>query len=461
MENTGFGSSSLQNNTTGNYNLALGAFALRYRNGNNNVAIGYESAGGSVTTIPGLVSNNVLVGGYSGHKNSGTGNVFIGYEAGRNEVATNNTLIIHNSASTPPLLFGRFDLRNFSIRAFTEVADSSVLMQAAGNIPVLQNNPPLSGSGRRTMWYVDKAAFRTGYVSGQAWNKDSIGNYSLAAGRNTRAAGTYSVASGNGSRATGETSLAAGDASVASNSGAIALGKETVASGENAFAAGNITQAGGENAFAINSLTNALGRNALAAGSFNNATGSNATVFGHNAVANAFSGFVTGTFNNNAVAANALNLNQNNRIFQIGNGINNATRNNALTVLQNGNGGVNTEAPQVFWDINGDIAYRQQTINIVSGLYNNVAPGQFSFLKVEGAAGPFQLSGFAGGQDGKILTVINLSPHNMTIINDNASNPANRILTQSGANIITTGSGSVTMQYSVADSRWIVIAYRL
>jgi hypothetical protein len=45
------------------------------------------------------------------------------------------------------------------------VVDSSVVFSAAGDIPVTQGKPPVSGDGRRMLWYVDKAAFRARYAS--------------------------------------------------------------------------------------------------------------------------------------------------------------------------------------------------------------------------------------------------------------------------------------------------------
>ena len=40
------------------------------------------------------------------------------------------------------------------------VADSSVVFTAIGDIPATPGNVPVSGAGRRMMWYPDKAAFR-------------------------------------------------------------------------------------------------------------------------------------------------------------------------------------------------------------------------------------------------------------------------------------------------------------
>jgi len=134
----------------------------------------------------------------------------------------------------------------------------------------------------------------------------------------------------------------------------------------------------------------------------------------------------------------------------------------ALMVKNNGAIGFNTAAPVAVADINGDLATRQNTVNVLNGINDNVAPGNYSFIKVFGPTAAFSLSGFTGGVDGKILTVLNLTGQNMTIINQggSASAAANRVNTLTGADIITTGNGSVTMQYSSADSRWMVIAVR-
>jgi hypothetical protein len=50
----------------------------------------------------------------------------------------------------------------------------------------------------------------------------------------------------------------------------------------------------------------------------------------------------------------------------------------------------------------------------------------------------------------------------MTIYNQNAGSSAeNRIITGTGANIVTTGSGAVSLIYLVDDSRWFVLSNQL
>ncbi|MCF8450877.1 MAG: hypothetical protein K9G49_13475, partial [Taibaiella sp.] len=116
------------------------------------------------------------------------------------------------------------------------VADSSVVFAANGETPTTAGNPAISGAGRRMMWYADKAAFRAGYVDGVQWDKDSVGDYSVAMGRKTKAKGTSAVALGENTEATGDYSFAAGQNSRASGQNAIALGSNANASGPNSLA---------------------------------------------------------------------------------------------------------------------------------------------------------------------------------------------------------------------------------
>ncbi|MBK8141183.1 MAG: hypothetical protein IPK57_09255 [Chitinophagaceae bacterium] len=92
-----------------------------------------------------------------------------------------------------------------------------MLFNGGAVIPGAPGNPPVSGAGVRMMWYPDKAAFRAGAVNGLQWNKDSIGNYSFAAGNNTRADGVGYVGMGNNTKALGDYSVAAGNNTLASN----------------------------------------------------------------------------------------------------------------------------------------------------------------------------------------------------------------------------------------------------
>ena len=90
---------------------------------------------------------------------------------------------------------GKVGINTTTPQAMLHVKDSSVLFSAS-TVPVIPGNPPLTGIGIRMMWYSDKAAFRSGYVDGVNWDKDSTGGYSFATGYDTKAKGEVSAASG-------------------------------------------------------------------------------------------------------------------------------------------------------------------------------------------------------------------------------------------------------------------------
>ena len=112
-----------------------------------------------------------------------------------------------------------------------QVVDSSVVFNASGDIPSVQHTPPISGSGRRMMWYPDKAAFRAGYAYSTYWDQSNIGNYSFATGSGTNASGDFSAATGNYTTSKGTYSFASGYESSANGVAAVAMGNDAVATG--------------------------------------------------------------------------------------------------------------------------------------------------------------------------------------------------------------------------------------
>ena len=131
------------------------------------------------------------------------------------------------------------------------------------------------------------------------------------------------------------------------------------------------------------------------------------------------------------------------------------------STLSGGHLGVNTEAPNTMLDVNGDFALRDTTITLVNGVNSNVSVGGYSFIRIVGPSAAFSVTGLSGGVDGKIVILYNTTTQNMTITNDATSTVGNRIYTMSGANIVTTGTGTITMIYSLTDTHWITIATTL
>ncbi len=165
------------------------------------------------------------------------------------------------------------------------VLDSNVLFSATGLAPITPGNTPISGAGRRLMWYADRGAFRVGYVSSNKWDQNNIGFYSIAAGYDTKSSGTYSIAMGNGSTALGESAVAMGGNNTASVDFSTALGAGTTASGLYSTAMGNSSLASGTNAIAMGQLTHATNNSATAMGNNTTASGTVATAMGFNSLA--------------------------------------------------------------------------------------------------------------------------------------------------------------------------------
>lgn len=230
-------------------------------------------------------------------------------------------------------------------KARLHVIDSSVLFSANSTLPATPGNPPAIGAGRRMMWYADKAAFRTGYVSGINWDKNNIGNYSFAAGNDVMASGLQSVAFGYNSQALTAESFAIGNNAVSSGLGARAMGLNVNANGDQSTAIGFNLTASGIYAVAIGANNTVNGFSGIATGSFNSASGDYSSAHGRFNKSKSYAGTVIGTYNDSTNASSSTVINNNNRLFQIGNGTADNDRSNAFTVLQNGYAGLNTATP--------------------------------------------------------------------------------------------------------------------
>ena len=108
------------------------------------------------------------------------------------------------------------------------------------------------------------------------------------------------------------------------------------------------------------------------------------------------------------------------------------------------------------------LAVGTTTINLSNGNNNNISVGNASFIRITGPTNVFNISGIAGGSDGRTITLYNTTGNNMSILNASTNSTAtNRILTMSGGTIITAGQGTITLVYSETDDRWIVTAANL
>jgi hypothetical protein len=269
-------------------------------------------------------------------------------------------------------------------------------------------NPPVSGSGTRMMWYPHKAAFRVGDVEGAHWDAANIGYASVAMGINTTASNDFSTAMGYGTTASGgsstaigyntiasggasfamgdnttamgdistamgyktiasaNSSIAMGSSTTASGEASVAMGIQTIASKQVATAMGNSTTASGETSTAMGFTTIASGDASTTMGSYTNASGNASTAMGYQTIASGDAstamGLSTAATANISTAIGAFNVGGGDAttwiatdpLFEVGNGVSNTSRHNAVTVLKNGNVGIGTTTPTGVLNISGN-----------------------------------------------------------------------------------------------------------
>jgi len=121
-DNLMIGNNAGYNNNTGSLNMFIGEQS-GYNNkaGLNNTFIGHQSgysnSNGFANIFMGFKSGysntsgtqNTYFGFQSGYFNNGSGNIFIGYQAGAQATTLSNKLIISNSQTATPLIYGAFD----------------------------------------------------------------------------------------------------------------------------------------------------------------------------------------------------------------------------------------------------------------------------------------------------------------------------------------------------------------
>jgi hypothetical protein len=211
----------------------------------------------------------------------------------------------------------------FALLIVCQVADAqSVLLEPTAGNGIFSKNPtiviseppagsvtlPASGAGTRLMWIPAKSAFRVGTASGTDWDIDNIGLWSFAAGRDTKATGNFAAAIGFATDATGNSS--------------IATGFGTSATGF---------------------ISTAMGANAQATGYYSVAMGEKVTAQAMNSVA-------MGRYN--VIAGNRFEWINTNPLLVVGNGSDDSTPNNALTLLKNANLGINVANPLTRFHVN-------------------------------------------------------------------------------------------------------------
>lgn len=106
-------------------------------------------------------------------------------------------------------------------------------------------------------------------------------------------------------------------------------------------------------------------------------------------------------------------------------------------------------------------------LTLSNGANNNIGIPSKSFVRITGPTGAFNITGITkpalasatNNPDGTLLILYNSTSQAMTITNDSASSTAaNRIYTNTGSDVATTGRGTAIFIYSVTDARWVLVA---
>jgi len=241
------------------------------------------------------------------------------------------------------------------------------------------------GDGGRFMYIPTKYACRIGaighvqewsgtfYGDTTAWNYDSIGMFSLAAGMqnqatqvgsialgglnnsrgyystalgfNNLAKGTSSLCSGTLNQSRGEVSAAIGLQNIAKGSYSLAFGEQNEATYPHSVAIGHYNQSFGATSIAMGYYNHCYKHNSVSIGFWNYNYALGGHIYGTNLINNSYVSMVLGV--NNAPIANADSSNwvPTDPLLMIGNGQYDHLRNNALVMLKNGRTGFGTDSP--------------------------------------------------------------------------------------------------------------------
>jgi parallel beta-helix repeat protein len=136
--------------------------------------------------------------------------------------------------------------------------------------------------------------------------------------------------------------------------------------------------------------------------------------------------------------------------------------NNSFQVQSGKLSGFNTGLPLNTVDITGGLSIRDQVLTLVNGANNNLAlPTDAGTLYVSGPTAVFNISGVAGGTQGRKITIVNNVGFTMTINHNSGSSSAgNKVFIGGSADLAIAQYGSVELTYINGASAWYVTAYK-
>jgi hypothetical protein len=126
----------------------------------------------------------------------------------------------------------------------------------------------------------------------------------------------------------------------------------------------------------------------------------------------------------------------------------------------NGRIGIGTTEPQTQLDINGSFALLGSELATLDSNQHDYNPGDVSVLRLS-FDGPYCISGFSGGTDGRMLMIINVNPHQTFWLIDqtrSASAPENQIIIPKGGPWPVEPNRTAMLWYDSTDSKWRVVS---
>lgn len=240
-----------------------------------------------------------------------------------------------------------------------------------------------------------------------------------------------------GSEQLGTNTTASGTNSIAAGNGAIASGTRSAAYGFHAQAGANDATGIGPNAAPSGIGSVAVGASSATLGASSTALGTNAVTTGARSVALGADASDGGKTNSAAIGPGTT-----------------STDNNEITL------GTTNHTTR----ISGATRVGKQTSTaLANGANAAVTIGAATYFRVTpGPSAAFSVAGIAGGSDGRLLVLHNVTGQQMTLSNESGTDPtpANRITTGTGADLVSTNASVALLIYDSATSRWIVAAFR-
>ena len=130
--------------------------------------------------------------------------------------------------------------------------------------------------------------------------------------------------------------------------------------------------------------------------------------------------------------------------------------------------GIGNTDPKSTLDVGGALSLREgPALSVGNGSNIDLGTTTYSQYRITGPTSDFDIKTFltpsgASAANGQLLTLINTTTYNMTLVHNQGSNsnPQRRIYCPSGFNLVLEGQNStVTLQYNTGLQRWVVVGY--